>query len=355
MRILITVDPEIPVPPGTYGGIERVADLLVRELGRTGHVVGLVAHRDSTCPAHERHGWVGSRSRGLGNSAANALQLARICARFRPDVVHSFSRLLYLAPLMAGTIPKVMSYQREPTQRTVRWAHRLSGDSLGFTGCSEYICRQGRRAGGQWEAIHNPVDIDRLAFSGEVAPDAPLVFLSRIERVKGAHIAIEIARRTGRRLLVAGNHADSGAEGDYWRSEIEPQLGRGGIEYVGPVADREKAELLRNAAALVVPVQWEEPFGIVFAEALACGTPVISTRRGALPEIVRQGIDGYLVESTDAGCEAVRRIARIDRRACRGRAEALFATPVITARYADLYRRRMRGRPPRDASERTSS
>ena len=160
---------------------------------------------------------------------------------------------------------------------------------LRFTGCSDYIAACGRRAGGDWQGIPNFFEIDALKFSPTVAPDAPLCFLSRVESIKGAHWAIEIARRTGHRLVIAGNHADSGAEGDYWRKEIEPWIGRDGIEYVGPVDDAQKNKVLGEARAMVVPIQWDEPFGIVFAEALACGTPVISCPRGSLPEIVRPG------------------------------------------------------------------
>ena len=172
-----------------------------------------------------------------------------------------------------------------------------------------------------------------------VAPDAPLCFLSRVESIKGAHWAIEIARRTARRLVIAGNHADSGAEGEYWRTRIEPWIGRDGIEYVGAVDDVAKNRVLGEAAAMVVPIQWDEPFGIVFAEALACGTPVISCPRGSLPEIVRQGVDGFLVGSIEEGCEAVARLGDIDRAGCRRRAEQEYAPDVVVARYVELYER----------------
>src|SRR5262249_30211189 len=163
-----------------------------------------------------------------------------------------------------------------------------------------------------------------------------LVFLSRIERIKGAHTAIAVARRTGRKLIIAGNRADHGAELDYWMQEIVPLL-CSGIEYVGPVDDVQKDALLGQAAALIVPIEWNEPFGIVFAEALACGTPVISCPRGALPEIVRHGTDGFLVDSIAQACDAVERLDKIDRAACRKRVEQLFSVPVITAQYERLY------------------
>ena len=337
MRILITADPEIPVPPVAYGGIERVVDLLVQAFRQRGHQVGLVSNAASACIADAKYGWRGTRSnRGL-DIVANLRQLSRAVADFMPQVLHSFSRLLYMLPQMPGSLPKIMSYQRQPTARSVRWANRLAGGSLTFTGCSEYISRAGALAGGRWRAIHNPVDVDRMAFRDSVAADAPLVFLSRVERIKGAHTAIAVARRTGRRLVIAGNHAADGPERRYWDETIEPQLESGAIEYAGEVNDAQKADLLGRAAAMIVPVEWDEPFGIVFAEALACGTPVISTPRGALTEIVTHGIEGFLVKSVEEACAAVARLGEIDRHACRRRAVEHFSAGVIAASYERLY------------------
>lgn len=338
MRLLMTVDPEIEVPPLTYGGIERIVDALVRGLRAEGHHLGLVAKAGSTCPADEIFAWPGGRSQSVQDTLANMWTLRRVVRDFRPDVIHSFSRIAYLLPHLRGPVPIAMSYQREPTPRTVGLAARLAAsDVLTFTGCSDYIANRGRPAGGLWYGIPNFADTDALTFSSDVLADAPLVFLSRVESIKGAHWAIEIARRTGQRLVIAGNHAESGEEGAYWREQIAPWIGRDGIEYVGPVDDVQKNALLGRARAMVVPIQWNEPFGIVFAEALACGTPVISCPRGALPEIVRPGIDGFLIESIEEGCEAVAKLGTIDRAACRRRAEDHFSARAVVARYLELY------------------
>jgi glycosyltransferase involved in cell wall biosynthesis len=255
-------------------------------------------------------------------------------------LLHSFSRILYMLPIIRSSLPKIMSFQREPTARTVGLAAALSNGFVTFTGCSEYICRQGKGAGGTWRAIHNFVDTDFYQFRPTVRNDAPLIFLSRVERIKGAHTAIAVARRAGRRLIIAGNHAESGPEFDYWTSEIAPRLGSD-VEYVGPVDDVQKNELLGQAAAMIVPIEWNEPFGIVFAEALACGTPVISCPRGALTEIVRPGIDGFLVNTIEEACDAVAGLDRIDRSACRQRAEDCFSVPTIAAQYERLYSERI--------------
>jgi glycosyltransferase involved in cell wall biosynthesis len=341
VRILLTADPELPVPPKLYGGIERIIDVLVRKLVGRGHEVALCAHGDSTTPAHALYAWPSVRSRGFLASVANLKALRTAYREWAPDIVHSFGRLAYLAPILPTSTPKIMSYQRDPSLRTTRWARRLSRGTLTFTGCSENICRLGRRGGGRWTAIHNCVETDRLEFREQVASDAPLVFLSRIERIKGTHTAIAIAKKAGRRLVIAGNHGSEGEAGEYWRAEIEPQLGRDGVEYVGPVDDVAKNQLLGHAAAMVVPIEWEEPFGIVFAESLACGTPVVSCARGALPEIVDDGVHGFLIGSVEEGVAAVGRLGEISRRACRDRAEACFSADAIVGRYEFLYAERL--------------
>lgn len=338
MRILLTADPELPVPPVLYGGIERIVDALARSLAGCGHEVGLVARDGSSCGAGPIFPWAAGSSRGAANTLRNTLTLRGAVSRFRPDVIHSFSRLAYLLPLLAGRRPAIMSYQRHTGGRQVAMAAKLGGPRLHFTGCSEFICRQGREAGGTWTPVHNFVELAKFSFVPLVADDAPLVFLSRIERIKGAHSAIAIARAAGRRLILAGNHATSGPEGEYWMREIEPHLGREGIEWVGEVDDSAKNALLGRAAALLVPIQWDEPFGIVFAEALACGTPVISCPRGALPEIVQHGLTGFLVHTEAEGVEAARHLDTLSRAACRRAAEERFSSEVATEGYLDLYR-----------------
>ena len=337
MKILLTADPELPVPPELYGGIERIIDLLVSGLRAKGHFIGLAAHQDSTSCADTFFPWPGKQSKNPLHTLQNSQALWSSIRTFKPDVLHSFSRIAYLAPVIASSLPKVMSYQREPSQRTVNWAAKIAGSRLTFTGCSNYICRQGRLGGGQWHPIHNCVALNKFTFQPEVNDDAPLVFLSRLERIKGAHMAIAVARKTGRRLIIAGNRVSS-AEGEaYWQNEIAPYLGQDGIEYVGAVDDVQKNELLGKAAAMIVPIEWDEPFGIVFVEALACGTPVISCPRGALPEIVRQGIDGFLVTDFKSACHAVERLNDINRQNCRERVMSHFSANVIVDKYENLY------------------
>lgn len=338
MRILFTCDPMIPVPPVGYGGIERIIDALIRHYAAEGHTVALLAHRDSTAPVQKLFAWSDQRVAGALPTLRNALALRRAVREFRPDVVHSFSRLGYLLPTLATRQPVVMSYQRHTGGRQLALAARLGGRTLRFTGCSDFICSMGRPQGGNWTAIPNFVELEKFSFVPRVPADAPLVFLSRVDDIKGPDLAIAIARRAGRRLLVAGNHATSGPQADFFRREVGPHLGRDGVEWIGEVDDVRKNELLGRAAAMIVPIRWNEPFGIVFPEALACGTPVITCARGALPEIVEDGRTGFFITGIDDGVAAVQRLGEIDRAACRRDAERRFSLATVAPRYLEVYR-----------------
>jgi glycosyltransferase involved in cell wall biosynthesis len=338
VRILLTADPEIPVPPLGYGGIERIVDALVRALRAEGHQIGLAARSGSTAPADAFFPWPGGHSTSLADTMRNALALRTAIRRFRPDILHSFSRLAYLLPLLPTRLPKLMSYQRHTGGRQIAWAIRLAGRTLRFTGCSEFICSQGRKSGGQWDAIPNFVELEKYTFVPSVPPDSPLVFLSRIETIKGPDLAIAIAVASGRRLILAGNPAERGPEREYWERKITPLLNRNGVEWIGEVNDEQKNRLLGRAAALLLPIQWDEPFGIVFAEALAAGTPIITCARGALPEIVEPGRTGFFIRDAEEGVAAVRRLGDLDRAACRRTAETRFSLEVGVRAYLSLYR-----------------
>lgn len=337
MRLLLTADPFIPVPPTGYGGIERIVDALLRHYRATGHAVALLAHPASTAAADHQFSWPAPGAGGTLAALRNSLTLKRAVRAFRPDVVHSFSRLGYVLPLLLSRQPVLMSYQRHTGGRQISWASRLGGRSLQFTGCSEFICRLGRPVGGRWTAVPNFVELEKFTFVARVPADAPLVFLSRLDEIKGPDTAIAIARAARRRLILAGNRAESGPQRTFFEREIAPWIGRDGIEWVGEVGDVQKNALLGSAAALLVPIRWDEPFGIVFAEALACGTPVITCPRGATPEIVRPDTTGFLVDSIDAGVAAIARVAALDRRACRHDAEQRFSVRSAAEHYLGIY------------------
>jgi glycosyltransferase involved in cell wall biosynthesis len=333
MRIALTVDPEIPIPPVHYGGIERIVDMLARTLAERGHDVTLFAHPRSTCPVR-RVAWKGQSSASLRDTLRNAATLARRVALDRYDVVNSFSRLAYLAPILPLAVPKLMSYQREISSRTTGLAHRLARGTLEFSAISCNMMKR-LRLPGRWHLVPNGVHLGTYAFSATVPPDAPLVFLGRVEEIKGAHFAIEAARRAGRRLILAGNVPQD--HRTWFEAHIAPHLDNVRMRYVGNVDDAEKNALLGTAAALLMPVLWEEPFGLVMAEAMACGTPVIGFRRGSVPEVVADGATGFVVDTVEEMAAAVARLPVLSRAACRARVETLYSDQVITEGYLKIY------------------
>lgn len=338
LRIALTADPYLPVPPRLYGGIERIVDLLARGLAERGHQVVLFAHPESRT-AGELVPYGSPPHQGLHRRAAELWQAGTglLRRRRRLDVIHSFGRLAALAPVLPlRRLPKLQCYQREVPWRSVAMARRLGGGSLLFAACSASLLRGQDPA--PWRVVFNGVDLSLYRFVPEVPPDAPLVFLGRLEPIKGVHLAIAIAKAAGQRLVIAGNRVETGNAAGYFEREIAPHLEGDAVRWAGPVDDAAKNELLGSAAALLMPIQWEEPFGIVMAEALACGTPVIGLRRGSVPEVVRDGVNGFVRDTAEEAAAAVRLLPGLDRREVRRDCEVRFGADAIVSAYEAIYR-----------------
>lgn len=333
LRIAITADPELPVPPRQYGGIERIVDLLALGLANRGHDVTLFSHPDSTV-AVNRIAWRGGASGSLFSALLNMETLAAAHASKRFDIVHSFSRLAYLTPILPLRVVKVMSYQRQISTYTVSTAMRLARGTLRLVACSRQMI-PGNLYSDAWSVIYNSISTSTYRFRSSVPQAAPLVFLGRVEKIKGPHLAIQIARLANRQLILAGN-VPCGHE-QFFETEIRPHLDADRIKYIGPVDDAEKDRLLGDAAALLMPIVWDEPFGIVMAEALACGTPVVGFARGAIPEVVDHGITGFIGRDLQDLVDGVNRIDTIDRQACRRIAESRFSANVMVDAYLSCY------------------
>lgn len=307
--------------------------MLANGLVARGHHVTLFAHPDSKSSG-EFVPWPGRSSRPAGDTLRNAMTLARIVAKERFDIIHSFSRIAYLTPVLPLKVPKIMTYQREISPKTVGWGHALSRGTLSFTAISRWMMRPAEHIG-RWAMIPNGVPLARYTFRPSVAPDAPLIFLGRIEEIKGPHLAIEIARRAGRRLVIAGNIPDE--KRDWVEANVLAHVDGDRVRYVGPVDDEQKNALLGKAAAFLMPILWEEPFGIVMAEAMACGTPVIGLRRGAVPEVVENGVTGFVCDDVDGLVSAVGNLCSINRADCRTMVEEIYSDNQIVSNYEALY------------------
>lgn len=330
LKIIIIADPFIPVPPINYGGIERIIDFLVAGLVDRGHEVILLAHKDSKVEAE----FIAYDEQSTPFKHLKNILKVNQLKKFKPDIIHSFGRLAYLLPFLHQLVPKLMSYQRPPTINQIEKAILIARkNTLFFTGCSAYISDQITPYATSYP-IFNGVEIRKYKFKKCVDVDAPLVFLGRIEPIKGTHIAIEVSKRAKRKLVIAGNIPKEHQA--YFDNQIINQLDDN-ITYIGPVNDIEKDNLLGKASALLMPIEWDEPFGIVMAEAMACGTPTIGFNRGSVPEVVIDGYNGYRCETIDEMIKSVFKINNIDRGAVRKDAEERFSSEVITNQYLKLY------------------
>ena len=334
------MDPFIKVPPDHYGGIERVVADLGDRLARLGHDVTLWAapgsHVNGTVEPFGREGeW--TRWSNLRNTLVLAGRFLRGLGRF--DVIHNFGRLAYLTPVLARNVPKVQTYMRTVDPGNMATARRLGARRLHYTAVSAAIRDTGRPGGGDWSVIYNCAVPARYTFAPRTDPaTAPLVFLGRLDRCKGVHHAIAVARRLRRRLIIAGNISPLAHEQAYFDEELAPLIDGELVRYIGPVGDVEKQALLGGAAAMLLPIEWEEPFPVVLPESMLCGTPLIAFRRGGVPEGIDHGRTGFLCDTVDEMTALVSRLPEIDRAAVRAEAERRFSDSAIAGEYERLYR-----------------
>jgi glycosyltransferase involved in cell wall biosynthesis len=336
MRVGILSPVWFPVPPPGYGGIELVVSLLADGLVEAGHEVTLFASGDSHTKAELS--WVYERapSELIGTTwpdLRHALACYGQADEF--DVINDHSSVCAL--LAAGAVPT-------PTVQTVHAP--MDGEfgaiyesvigiqpSAGLLSVS--LSQQRARPDLPWiGTVPNAIDLQVHALSA--SSGSYLLFLGRMSADKGCHRAIEVARAVGLPLKIAAKNREP-AERRYFAEQVEPWLG-GGIEYVGEPTLAEKVELLQNARALLFPIEREEPFGLVIAESLACGTPVVATRRGAVPELVENGRTGFVVESHRDMPTALSAIDQISRLECRRYAEEHFAPGRMAAGYEHAFR-----------------
>jgi len=342
MRIGLIADPYIAIPPKGYGGIERIIDMLVNEYLKRGHKVILWAHPDSKVECEllpygaPPHWGVSARAKELWQVMSTLYQ-----RRKDIDVVHSFGRLAGMLPLYFSKIPKIQSYQRKITKRNVWLVSRFTGNGVFFTSCSDTGGIK-RHMPGHWQTIYNGVVLEKFDFKENIASDAPLVFLGRLEKEKGPDVAISVARSTSRKLVIAGNIVDKGAYSSYFKKEIEPFIDGVNIQYIGEVEDKIKNQLLGSAAALLVPSVCMDPCPVVMFEALACGTPVIGLRAGGIPEVIEEGVTGFVCDTKEEMIQRVSRIKELDRLRCRKAAETKFSSVAIAEEYLALYRKLMK-------------
>ena len=326
------------VPPAAYGGTELIVHLLTEELVRRGHDVTLFASGDSTTSARlvsvtPQAVRYGDPMNGLRH--AEYLQLANVQACFRAaetgafDVVHNHAGIEGLVLAATSATPVLTTNhnsfvpETQPIWDAYPWAHH----GLSAASASTFPAR------GAIAPIHHGIDVASFPFSN--TSEGYLVFLGRFSPEKGADRAIEAARLAGRRLVLAGK-VDS-VDADHFTRHVEPEIDDRLITYIGEAGGDAKRQLLAGADALLFPIDWDEPFGLVMVEALACGTPVVGFRRASVPEVVEDGLTGFVVDDVGAMADRIGRVGSIDRAACRRAAEVRFDVSRMVDDYERQY------------------
>ena len=337
MRILQIAPLLERVPPPAYGGTEVIVSALADGLVDAGHEVILWASGDSITKAQLRSVYGQSIRSDPDIIDRQPYELAHFAAALSCandfDIVHNHAgeAVMAFADLVKTPMLTTMHCLINADTRII-WDH--------YRGYYNTISRAQESAvphlpnARSLGYVHNAIDVASFPFRDR--KDDYLLFLSRISADKGAHLAIEIARKAGRRLVMAGK-VDR-ADRHYFETAVEPLLGQG-VEFVGEADFELKRDLYSRAAGVILPLLWEEPFGLVFIEAMACGTPVISYNRGAAPEIIVDGVTGFLVEDAAGMLSAIDRLPAIDPQECRRHVENNFDNPVMVGRYLELYER----------------
>jgi glycosyltransferase involved in cell wall biosynthesis len=338
LQILLIADPIIPVPPSHYGGAERIVALYAQEFARLGHHIHLLAG-----PGSQRYGGRlhihHAPSQAYLSRAHRKIrfQMQSLWAAQECDVVYNFGRFDYLESLMASSRPMLHCFQNPIDQHQIDFVEQRIHNKTALHFISNNQRSQASISAPSY-VIPNPID-SQVYTIGD-GSGGYLIFLGRLTFNKGVDVAIEVACRTERKLVIAGNVSKEEGGEQYFREQVEPHLDGDQIRWIGPVNDAQKLELLSNAEALLFPIRWDEPFGIVMVEALSCGTPVIATRRASTPEVIDHGLTGWLCEpetpSVDAFVNAVNHLHELDREACRRAAEQRFDVRVAAPRVLSV-------------------
>jgi glycosyltransferase involved in cell wall biosynthesis len=336
------------VPPQCYGGTERVVSYLTEELVRQGHQVTLFASGDSVTQAH----LVAACPRALRldeqcvDQLAHCMVLLEHVFRQAPtfDLLHFHIDYLHFPLSARQRVPHVTTlhgrldipdlvpvYQTFPRMPVVSIsdAQRLPLPGL------------------QWQGtVYHGLPEDLYTFQD--TPGSYLAFLGRISPEKGIEQAIAIARQAGMPLKIVAKIDQ--VDREYFQSVVQPLLDDPLVEYLGEMGERDKNAFLGQAYALLFPIEWPEPFGLVMIEALACGTPVIAYGRGSVPEVVEDGVTGWIVAGQDDAIQAIAQVSTLSRRRCRQTFEERFSATQMTQNYVRIYQQLLEPRTKRTAA-----
>ena len=352
LKIAMLAPPWIPVPAPAYGGIEEVVRLLCAGLMGRGHDVTLFAPPGSDSSAdvftvlEESHPDDIQKAQFESDHVSRAFaEVDAAAERGEPfDVIHDHTGHTALAMADRVGVPLVHTLHGPFTADAARF-YAQHGRKARIVAISQSQLDDAPPEMGGGDVVPNPIDCSEWPFRAE--KEDFVLWIGRMSPDKGPHRAIAAAREAGAPLVLAGP-VQPGQEA-FFAEHVEPALGRDGIEYVGEADADRKRDLYLRARGLLMPIRWQEPFGLVMVEAAACGTPVIAFPEGSAPEVVRDGETGFVVEDEHAMAAAIARLGELDPAACRRACEERFGVPAVVSRYEDVYRAAMTHRPSRDS------
>jgi glycosyltransferase involved in cell wall biosynthesis len=333
MEIAIIAPPWLPVPAPAYGGTEAVLDELARGLQAAGHEVLMICHPDSQCPVPKA--WV-IPAEDTVRMGRMSIELEHVIGAYELvkdyDVVHDNT---LAGPIYSARYPglPVVTTNHNPFSRTYNAVYGAVVPRVALVAISQSHASSTHLPVDA--VVHHGINVDDYPFG---AGDGGYVaLLGRMTENKGVHRAIAVARAAGMRLKIAAKMREP-HEVAYFEEFVEPHLGDDVI-YLGEVDADGKRALLASAAALLNPISWREPFGMVMLEALACGTPVVGCPQGAAPEIVEHNVTGFLGDSDAELINGLLSLDRIDRRVCREQVRQRFSVERMVDGYVQVYER----------------
>jgi glycosyltransferase involved in cell wall biosynthesis len=340
MRVSLIAPPFIPVPPVRYGGTELFISQLAEGLKELGIDVVVYANGESTVNVEVRSLYEQAQWPIEGEVYANLKDLNHTSWAIR-DAWHE-SDIIHL-----NNVPG-LAFSRFPGPEFVYTIHHVhnevTSEFYGHLPDVNYVTiskfQQARERMPKLRTIHHGVDMSQYSFEDKKQPY--LAFLGRIAPLKGTHLAIEVAKKSGVPLKVAGEIQPCFRE--YFETQIRPHIDGKFIEYVGEADLREKNELLANATAMLFPIQWDEPFGLVMIESMATGTPVLALPGGAVDEVVLDGVSGYICKDIDEMVRCVDDLGDLRPTDIRNYTEVYFSVPRMVREYVQLYEEILNGR-----------
>ncbi|RZL38837.1 MAG: glycosyltransferase [Pedobacter sp.] len=335
MKILQIVNPIIPFPPRTIGGTERIVQYIIEELLKDGHEITLMAHIDSIVPSGVKFIPIGT----YDDQKNTTKKVWKHLLSNKYDVIHNHGRLIYFLPVIWSNARKVHTFHMaEIRSRSFLNFFNLKPRKLILAPCAKWIQKENADLPGNWQFVNHGIPIEKYTAGTDLIDEhSPLVIICRIGAGKGVLDAIEIAKKSNKKLIIAGKGGDNPHELDWFENVFLKQCDGVQIKYIGAIDDLQKQTLLSSAIALLMLSIDLEAFNLTMLEANACGCPVLSYNRYFPPDFIKPGVNGFIGDTHAELIELVKKLPTIDRKKCRAEFELNYTSKTMVSNYLNLY------------------